>query len=144
MEAKFNDRLKEIMDERGVTPKQLSQATGISLTSVYSWRKGESYKIYLSNLIKLCDALECSLEFLIGRTETPLDYKPQPCPPFYDRLRGVMEKEGITRYRLVQKTKIYDNYFTVWKRGRDPQLYSLIELADYIGCTLDYLVGRDR
>ncbi len=140
----FNERLNEIMEERGITPKQLSEATSISIKSIYSWKKNESFKIYLSNLIKLCNALSCSLDFLVGRSETILDYTPKECPPFYDRLREIMEKQGITRYRLVKETKIYDNYFTVWKSGRDPQLYTLIELANYLKCSLDYLVGMDR
>lgn len=144
MDIILSERLNDIMEERRVTPKQLSQSTGISIQSIYSWKKGESYKIYLSNLLKLCDVLKCSLDFLVGRTETILDYTPKQCPPFYERLREIMEAKRITRYRIVKETKIYDNYFTVWKNGRDPQLYTLIELANYLGCTLDYLVGRDR
>jgi len=136
-------KLNEIMEERGVTPKQLSETTRISINSIYNWRKGTAFQIYLSNLIKLCDALNCSLEFLVGRAEAVLDYIPKKCPPFYGRLREIMKEKNITRYRLVKETKIYDNYLTIWKKGRDPQLYNLIELANYLGCTLDYLVGRD-
>jgi len=140
----FSERLTELMEELEFTPKKLSEITGLSINSIYSWKKDSAYKIYLSNMIKLCDVLECSLDFLAGRTENVLDYKPQKCPPFYDRLREIMKKENITRYRLVKDTKIYDNYFSVWKSGRDPQLYTLIRLADYLDCSIDYLIGRDR
>lgn len=141
-EIKLHERLTELMEERSVNNKQLADITKNPIQSINRWKRG-STKIYLSNLIKLCDALNCSLEFLVGRTETIIDYTPKACPPFYDRLRKVMAEKGITRYRIVQETRLYDNYFTVWKNGRDPQLYTLIELANYIGCTLDYLIGRD-
>lgn len=142
-EIRLNERLSDLMEERGIDTKKLSDLTKNPIQSINRWKRG-SNQIYLSNLIKLCDTLDCSLEFLVGRTETILDYTPQKCPPFYERLREIMDTKGITRYRLVKETKIYDNYFTVWKKGRDPQLYTLIELANYLGCTIDYLIGREK
>lgn len=142
MELKLGERLTELMEERGISNEQLAEKTGIAVQTIRRWKKNAS-KIYLSNLIKICDVLQCSLEFLVGRTEAILDFKPQTCPSFYSHLREVMEEKCKTRYRIVQDTKIYDNYFTVWKRGRDPQLDTLIELANYLECTIDYLVGRE-
>lgn len=143
MEVKFGERLTELMDERILSNEQLAEKTGIAVQTIRRWKRNAS-KIYLSNLIKICDILSCSIEFITGRTETILDFMPKPCPLFYERLREVMAEKGKTRYRIVHDTRIYDNYFTVWKRGCDPQLDILIELANYLGCTLDYLVGRDK
>lgn len=143
MKIKFSERLAELIAERALTVKKLSDLTDISVQSIYAWMRDDSYNIYLSNLIKICNALNCSLDFIVGRTDTILDFIPKECPSFYENLRKIMKEKGITRYRIVLDTRFYDNYFTVWKSGREPQLNILIELADYIGCTLDYLVGRE-
>ena len=142
MELKFGERLTELMDERKFSSNKLAKESNITVQTINRWKRNAS-KIYLLNLIKICDVLDCSIEFIIGLTDTVLDYVPKPCPPFYIILRQVIKEKGISRYKIVQNTKIYDNYFTVWKKGRDPQIYSLIELAEFIGCTIDYLIGRD-
>lgn len=142
MELKFGERLTDLMEEREFSNAELAKKIGIAVQTIRRWKRND-YKIYLANLIKICNTLECSLEFIVGRTDTILDFTPKQCPPFYERVRQVMAEYGKTRYRIVKDTKIYDNYFTVWKSGREPQLDILIELADYIGCTLDYLVGRE-
>ena len=99
---------------------------------------------FLSQLVKLADYFDCSLDFLTGRTDTVLDYSPKPCPPFYARFREVMAERGITRYRMSKETKIKDSYFTEWSKGTDPHLFSLIEVADYLNVSVDYLVGREQ
>ena len=98
----------------------------------------------LSQLVKLADYFQCSLDFLAGRSETVLDYLVREMPPFYDSLRAVMKEKGVTRYRLVKDLPIYDGYFTNWKKGKSPNILTLILLADYLDVTIDYMVGRER
>jgi transcriptional regulator with XRE-family HTH domain len=51
-----------------MTAEQLAAALGISRTTVYRW-KTHPHQIFLSNLIAVADYFNCSLEFLLGRTE---------------------------------------------------------------------------
>ena len=55
-----------------------------------------------------------------------------------------MKEKGVTRYRLVKDLPIYDGYFTNWKKGKSPNILTLILLADYLDVTIDYLVGREK
>ncbi len=73
-----------------------------------------------------------------------MNYTPKPVPNFYGRLREIMGEKGVSRYKLVKDNKIYDSYFSNWKNGANPHILTLIMLADYLDCTIDYLVGRDR
>lgn len=139
----FGERLTEIMLDKNINIKELSKRIGVNITTVYRWKQG-TIKIFLSKLIKLVEYLKCSIEFIIGRSEKIIDFIPQSCPPFYDRLRTIMREKQISRYRIAKDTKIDDNYFTTWKKGADPHILSLIILADYLDITLDYLVGRDN
>jgi transcriptional regulator with XRE-family HTH domain len=54
-----------------------------------------------------------------------------------------MKEKQITRYNLVKNTNIYDSYFSNWKNGSDVNILTLIRLADYLDCSIDYLVGRN-
>ena len=143
MDSKFGDRLSDLMLKENVKATELAAAIGVNTSSVNDWKRGK-FQMYLSNLIKVADFFNCSLEYLADRTDTLLDYAPKPCPPFYARFREVMEERGKTRYRMTIDTGIKDSYFTEWSKGSDPHVVSVTEAADYLGVTLDYLVGRDR
>ena len=141
--SKFSCVLKELILENDLTLEQLAKAIGISDSTVCNWKNAKQ-NISLSNTLGLSDYFNCSLEFLMGRTETKLDYTPCACPPFYDRLRQIMKERGITRYRIVKERIASDGNFYSWKNGGDPFLQSVIDLADYLGYTLDYFVGREQ
>ncbi len=64
------------------------------------------------------------------------------CPPFYDTLRKVMRERSVSRYYIVYNTDIHDVYFTRWKKGAKPALITVIKLADCLGVSVDYLIGR--
>lgn len=142
-ENAFHERLSELMIEKGVNTVSLASALGVSDETVRRWKNGQR-DILLSQLIKLADYFQCSLDFLAGRSDIVLDYQVRKMPPFYDSLRLVMAEKGITRYRLVKDLPVYDGYFTNWKKGKSPNILTLILLADYLDVTIDYLVGRDH
>ena len=139
----FSERLAELMFDNNLTMEQLSKAIGVSDATVCYWKNGKQ-NISLSNALKLVNYFNCSLAFLIGRSETKLDYTPNFCPPFYDRLRQVMKERGISRYQIVKEKIVSENNLYVWKKGSEPFLQTVINLADYFGYTLDYFVGREK
>jgi len=139
----FAERLNELMLEKNIKVEELSAAIGISPSNIYAWKRDE-ISLHLSKLLKLTDFFDCSLEFLTGRSNAVLDYKPQPCPPFYLRLRDFMIKFKVSGYKLQKHTSIGFAYLRKWEHGADPRINSIISISDFFGITLDYLVGRDR
>ena len=131
------------MHECGCNNKTLAQNVGVSGVTIGRWKNGNG-QLKLGNALKLANFFGCSLEFLMGRSDTPIDFVPQPCPPFYKHLRELLYTQGISRNKLNRDTPIKSSHFVDWKNGRDPQLISLIQLADYLGVTLDRLVGREK
>ena len=63
----FIENLKQILNEKGITQKELSEKTGIPTSSIASWfGKQASYpNIEYINLI--ANELGCSIDYLIGR-----------------------------------------------------------------------------
>ena len=60
---------------------------------------------------------------------------------FGEQIRKIMRQRGITSYTLKKDTRYYGKFFHDWDRGSLPQLSTLVELANYFGCSLDELVG---
>ena len=139
----FSERLSELISENNLSTDALGAALGVNGSTVRRWKQSKR-SISLANALRLAEFFECSLEFLIGRTENKLDFTPVPCPPFYERLRQVMVERGVTWYRIVKDNAVSDYNLSVWKKGRSPHLQSIIDIADYFGYTLDFFVGRER
>ena len=58
-------RLKEVMDERGISRNQLAKLIDARFEVVGKWYKGEVEKMELDILARICYALDCTTEDLI-------------------------------------------------------------------------------
>ncbi len=139
--SKFTERLKEVMEERDLRSEKLAREAGIAGSSIRSWLRGASVPSFRS-AVKLADYLNCSLDYLVGNSDADISVTPRELPPFYPRLRQIMEEVGVTRFRITAETPIKDAFFTNWSHGEEPLLVTLCTLASYLNVSLDYLIGR--
>lgn len=139
----FSERLIELMQENGLNAEKLSKKLGVAPTIIRRWCLPQK-DIYYSNLLQAANYFNCSLDFLCGRSDIVLDFVPQECPPFMEWLPTVIKERGKSTYKIFKDTRIKSSYFAKWRKGREPLLSSLGILADYLDCSLDRLVGRDR
>ena len=62
---------------------------------------------------------------------------------FARTLRKLREKRGMNRKALGECCGLSKNAIGRYERGeREPKIETLILLADFFGCSVDYLVGR--
>ena len=141
--SEFAERLSELMLLKGIKTHRLAEEIGVSDSMVSYWLRAEK-QISLPNFIKLADFLECTMDFLAGRSDEELKFVPQSPPAFPIALRRALQLRGMTRYSLDRDTKFKDNYIFRWDHGAVPNLVSLIELADILDVSIDYLVGREN
>lgn len=139
----FSKRLIELMEENELNPEKLSKEIGVAPTIVRRWCIPNK-DVYFSNLLRVAEYFNCSLDYLCNRSNIILDFIPKPCPPLMEWLPKVIKESGKTSYKIFKDTKIKSSYFTLWRKGGEPQLSSLGILSDYLHCSLDHLVGRDR
>lgn len=64
------DNLFIRIKERGLTAKKVSDATGISTGNISDWKSGRSMPSAVK-LDILADYLDCSVDYLLGRTDNP-------------------------------------------------------------------------
>lgn len=60
------------------------------------------------------------------------------------RILKILEDRNITAYRLAKDTGISDSLFSKWKEKPSSKVTSgiLVLIADYLNCSVDYLLGR--
>lgn len=61
----------KMMEERSITAYRMSKETGISESLFGKWRDKPSSKISSCNLVKIADFFDCSVDYLLGRTDDP-------------------------------------------------------------------------
>ncbi len=141
-QIKIGERLSEMLAEKGINSNELAEAVGVNATTVRRWKKGTKL-MRLHNAVLLADFFGCSLDFLTGRSDEYMDFMPKSRPEFYKHLKRLLEEKGVSRNKINTETRIKSSHLVDWKRGADPNIASLAELADYLDVTLDILVGRD-
>lgn len=66
--CEFNERLKLLRKNKGVSQKVVAVAIGISERNYQNFEYGE-YKPSFENLIALADYFDITLDYLMGRTD---------------------------------------------------------------------------
>ena len=66
----FGAHLKELRKSRGITQKQLAIAISASERGIQQYELGERKPSY-EMLLALADYFQVSLDYLVGRTDTP-------------------------------------------------------------------------
>ena len=142
-ELKISERLTELMSEKGVSNSELATVLGVTPCSVGRWKRGAK-NMRFPQFIMIADYFNCSLDFLVGRSETYLDFVPKECPPFYEHFCKLISERGISKNKINTETSVKSSHLVDWKNGAKPQIHSLVELAEYLDISIDFLVGRDR
>lgn len=57
---------------------------------------------------------------------------------------ALLEKRGISAYRVAKETGISESLFSKWKKNPTSEITSqtLVLIADCLDCSVDYLLGR--
>ena len=66
--SKLGERLKELREEKGLLGKDLAKAFNVESATITNWEKGNRCPKD-DTLIKLADFFDCSLDYLLGRTD---------------------------------------------------------------------------
>ena len=64
----YLNRIKLMKNEKKMTNEQLSERTGIPLGTLSKILAGMSDSPKLSNIVAICNALDCSVEYIVSGT----------------------------------------------------------------------------
>ena len=60
-----------------------------------------------------------------------------------ENILRIMDERGVTSYRMAKETGISESLFGAWRKKPTSKIYScnLVLIAQYLGCSVDYLLG---
>ena len=138
------NRLKELVDETGLTLKEIAEKTEISQSNLSEFILGKHTPSF-KNLISLLYLFDCSADYLLGKRELPCEEKLYPVLPFHERLRAVMQERGISQTKMIKTMPVSAGALYKWVSGKaQPSVDTLFRLSEFLDCSIDYLIGRVR
>lgn len=92
--SSFTARLNELMKETGLTPKQISESTGIDLTELMHWKSDKNKKLPSTrNLLKLANFSDVLLRICWAwKMKTACQTRDGNCPFFRKAVQNSRKK----------------------------------------------------
>ncbi|MBQ8615691.1 MAG: helix-turn-helix transcriptional regulator [Clostridia bacterium] len=141
---RINERVVEFLNDENLKLKELAVYLKMDVSIIHTWRRNESYPS-TRYLIKLCEYFDCSVEYMLNRTEEYGKGVVEIVDSFANRVKFLMKLKNKTTYQMVKKDHVcsssaFDRWF---KKNVVPSPETLVKLADYFNVTVDYLLGRE-
>lgn len=137
------NRIFELIEEYDNGYQKIVEQLKLSDVSiVYTWKR-EEYFPSTENLIKMSELFNCSLDYLLCRTDDYGRCAIKQVSKFYDRVEELIKKNKCKKYKLEEDKICSSNNLFKWKNGANPKIETVIKLADYFNVTIDYLLGRE-
>ncbi len=116
---KFNERLRQLREEAGVSMNQLARAIDVSNAAVCKWENGIA-EPKVTYLIKLSEFFECTVDYLVGKTDDFGTAKPTEITPPIKLTQT--EKQLIESYRELSPTlkSLFQKTIKAWKNINGP------------------------
>ena len=142
--SKFGERLRELLQERNVSPPVLAKAINVQRSMINAYCRGANAPSY-DNIVSLVNYFDCSADFLLGLTDLPPFEKLFPVLPFGERFREVLGICGSSQYRIEKELNLSGSVVYYWLNGiHKPNAARLIDVAENLDCSVDFLLGRRR
>ena len=139
----FSKNLSYLMEEKGLTAKELSSILGMKNSVSLSVWLHDKYKPRLNYAILIADYFNVSLDYLFFDKEDEKN-KFKKAPPFDEQLKKILKEFDKSWYRMIKdKVCTFDNFYKWFNLKSVPNMDSVIKIADYLSVSLDYLVGRE-
>lgn len=138
------ERLKDLMDEAGINITVLAERTGVDSSVISRILKCERMPS-TQTVVTLADFFGCTTDSLLGLSDFCRECTFKPRPPFSERLNFLLSNFHVTKYRLEKDTKLTEATVDRWQKGKyEPTVESIIRLAEYFDCSVDFILGREN
>ena len=140
--SNLSENLKDLMEEVEIKAPALARLTGIDASTILTLLRGDGLP-YVDTLVTLADYFKCSTDYLLGLTDRLTEENFKQRPPFAEQLTFLLNHFKVTKYRLEKQTGFSEKTVNRWHNGKtQPTADSLIRLAKYFDCSVDFVLGR--
>ena len=140
--SNLSENLKDLMTEAEIRTVQLASATGIDVSTILTLLRGDGLP-HIETLVLLADYFRCSTDYLLGLTDRLYEGEFRKRPPFPEQLTFLLNHFKVTKYYLEKQTGFSEKTVNRWHNGKtQPTVESLIRLAKFFDCSVDFVLGR--
>lgn len=131
----------KLLEKFDVKAADVSKATGLPSSLFSEWKRGKS-KPKADKLQKIADYFGVTLNYLLIGSEKEESNVNQTNTHMYEIFEQLLQKYGITPYKISKDTGITQSTLSDWKRGiSTPKQDKLQKIADYFGVSLAYIIS---
>ena len=138
----FIETLKDLMIEKDLSQVALAKKLDVKPPTITRYIKGKQLP-NVEMAVKIANLFNCTLDYLFGIKDNNDKKEFHTYPSFNVRFAFLLDyfKENIIHISLnsdIAKSAMYD-----WRNGaKIPTMDSIIKLAAYFKCPIDFVVGR--
>lgn len=138
----FSEILSDLIMQKNLSLRKIAKEIGISSSQMSRYTKSILPTIDVA--VKIANYFNCSLDYLCGLNDKNiynfnLNYDMSKFLPRYYEL---LKENNTTHWKFCKKYGRNESEIRRWKNGEIPRLYSIIFIAENLGVSIDYLVGR--
>ncbi len=139
---KFAERLFELLIDNDIKPANLADRLGVNRKVISRYVKGKRLPS-VDMAIRMSQHFECTIDFLLGRSDNNGKTEVVNAPLFKDRIVYLLQFFNKTKYVISKETHIDQSVIYDWQKGTvSPSMNSIIKLADYFDCSVEFVIGR--
>lgn len=134
------NRIKQLAKEKNTLVRDLLESCDLSINTISQMTDKKGVSSF--SLAKIADYLDCSVDYLLGRTndDTPMSFHSKWEDDFRQRLDYLL---GTYDSSDIQDAGIDTVYYDAILSGNMPlTLNAACNIADELGVSLDFLFGR--
>ncbi|MGN0767716.1 MAG: helix-turn-helix transcriptional regulator [Christensenellales bacterium] len=136
----FVENINDYLAQTGLTVNKFSNKIGVAERAVAGWLNFRSFPS-VDCVVKVAKELNCSSDYLFGLTDVKEKRVNYAQSSFIDKFLSLLQDKGVTQYRVARDCGFGESMISKWKRGKKPKTETLIKLAEYFGCPLDFFIG---
>ena len=138
----FTDTVRDYIAAQGITVTEFARRIGCKERCAARWLNGTN-RPSTEFVLLAADALHCSVDFLFARTDSPALTPARSPSRFAERLCGLIGDSGRNKRTLAREWGVEPSTVTKWLHGASlPKPDRVYRLADFFGCSMDFLLGR--
>lgn len=140
----FIDNLKDLIDETGLSLRQLAKKSGVSAMQYSRYLNGSIPTI--DTTLKIAKYFNCSLDYLFGLSEDKnnkryITYN-YDISSFLENYQKLLDENNISHYKFMKNSEYDESVIRHWKAGSIPRLDIIYYIAKNLGGSMDELIGR--
>ncbi len=141
--SKLAERLGELLNEAEINAAKLSQEIYLEQSAISKFLHAQRMPS-IQSLVLIADYFNVTADYLLGLSDVLDDRKFKQRPPFCEQLDFLLANFHRTKYRVEKDAHFTGETLRRWQKGiYEPTVESLVRLAKYFGCSVDFVLGRE-